>query len=419
MSKKKKYILITVLLLVVTNITTFFASGFLQVSVPIFGGKVAIGRNEYEKYQEVESFSKKFGGINQIFDFAKLFSVRDSLYENYYSKLDEDKMVEGAVKGMTSALGDPYTTYMTKDEFSSFTGSLKGTYAGVGIVLATSGDNVTVDSTLKDSPAKNAGILKNDVIQKINGKAIKASDYANVANMIRGKEGSKVTLTMYREGKGNFDVTLTRKNLVLESVTSEVVDGNIGYMQISSFDENTGDLFNKAIKDLKSKNVKGIIVDLRENGGGYLDTSVESVSNFIPKGKLVVYTVDKNKKKESHYSKGGNAIGMPLVLLTDGDTASAAEIFTGAIRDYKLGTVIGDKTFGKGIVQETLQYNDGSALKVTVSKWYTPNGNNCQHNGFNPDIKVEYPKNLQGKAYDRNSDPQYAKALEVIKQKIK
>ena len=203
-----------------------------------------------------------------------------------------------------------------------------------------------------------------------------------------------------------------------------MLDNETGYVQISVFDEHTDKQFNKEIEKLKQQGMKGLIVDLRQNPGGWLTQCVDVTSNFLPKDKLIVSNKNKYGEEEKYYSKGGSLIGTPLVVLVDDGTASASEIFSGAVRDYKIGTLVGVKTFGKGVVQTVLDdrkfgFGDGTALKITTSKYYTPNGENIQHKGIKPDIEVEYPKELLGKPYDSSKDPQLKKAQEVLKQKMK
>ncbi len=227
-----------------------------------------------------------------------------------------------------------------------------------------------------------------------------------------------------RENKGSFNVKAVRDEIEMITVKKEMIDSQVGYIQVTMFDENTSSNFENAIKDLNSKGMKSLIVDLRENPGGLLDQTVNMCSQFIPKNKNIVYTEDKNGNRKDYNSVGGIAEGLPLTILIDEGSASASEIFTGAIKDYKLGTLVGTKTFGKGVVQTTFYrdrdgFRDGTALKVTISKYYTPNGQNIHGIGIEPDILVEYPEELKGKAYDKSVDPQFEKALEVAKEKIK
>lgn len=398
MNNKKKWIAWTVALLLVTNILTAVISNKVSFSLP--NGRVIITRDDY----------------NEIMKFKKLFLVEDRLYKYYDGKIESDALVEGAVKGMTDSLKDPYTVFMNKKEFQDFNTQTEGTYTGLGIQVGVKDDKITVIAPFDNSPAKKAGIISGDVIEKVNNITVSGKDLEKAINMMKiGEEGSKVKLSINRSGKKRFDVNVERAKITMTTVKGEMLPYDIGYIQISMFDENTGKNFNKILKQLEDKKMRGLILDLRGNPGGLLNECVDVVSNFIKKDKVIVYTIDKYKNKKEYTSNGGSAIGLPLVVLTDEGTASASEIVSGAIRDYKAGTLVGVKTFGKGVVQTLLDTGDGTALKVTISKYYTPNGENIHHKGIKPNIEVKYPEKLKEKAYSRSQDPQFNKALEVIK----
>lgn len=399
MTSKKKWIIGTVAALIITNGLTFYASSKLSFVLP--NGK-AIGGEQY----------------SDISKFEKMFMVRNQLYKYYDGKIDDNALVEGAIKGMTSALQDPYTVFMNKKEFDSFNTQTEGTYTGLGLQVGVKDNKIVVIAPFEDSPAKKAGILAGDVIDKVNGVDVTGQDLEKAVGMMKGEKGTSVSLTLTREGKGDFDVKVNREQIEMVTVTGEMLQNNIGYIRISMFDENTAKNFNKKLKELQGKGMKGLVLDLRGNPGGLLNECVDVVSNFIPKGKTIVSTIDKYKNEKKYDSKGGAAINLPLVVLTDEGTASASEIVSGAVRDYKLGTLIGKKTFGKGVVQTILDTGNGTALKVTISKYYTPNGENIHGTGIKPDIEVELPKSVAEK-YDRSLDPQFNKAIEVIKDKMK
>lgn len=400
----------TVIIVIVTNLATFYGGRLISVYLP--NGDVVISRQEY----------------NVIAKFQKMFVVRNRLYDYYDGKIDDDVLAEGAAKGLAAAVNDPYTVYMDKKDYKDFSEQTEGNYSGVGLYVGAGGDKgdkIIVAGAIDDSPAKSAGIKPNDQIVKVNGTNVSGKELDKAVSLMKGPDGTEVTVTFYRDGVGLFDKTMKRSKINIVTVKSEMLQGTdkIGYIKISMFDENTGANFSKQLKGLKDQGMKGLVIDLRDNGGGLLSECVNMVSNFIPKDKVIVSTIDKYKKQEKYLSKGGDAIGMPLVLLVNGSSASASEIFSGAIRDYKLGTLIGTKTFGKGIVQSVLDkkiygFGDGTALKVTVSKYYTPNGENIQGTGIKPDINVEYPEELYSKPYNRSADPQFQKALDVIKEKV-
>ncbi|QLY82267.1 S41 family peptidase [Clostridium intestinale] len=397
---------IIALLFLGSNIFFFFLGNRLTLN----GLVIPWGRGE---------ISESLKGIDNVEKFKKLFSIRDELYLKYNGEIDEDKLVDGAIKGMTESLGDPYTVYMTKEEAESFNSKMQGNFSGVGIQLDIKDENIVVVTPIEGSPAEKAGILKGDVILKVDGKDVSSKEYDKALAMIRGEKGTDVTLTLYREDKGNFDIKLKRDTITVKSVEGEMLSNGVGYVTISSFDEHTDKEFLDTLNNLKGKGMKGIILDLRGNPGGYMHTAVSVASQFIQKDKVIVATKDKYNQEEHALSQGGSFIGTPLVVLIDNGTASASEIVSGAFKDYKVADLVGTKTFGKGVVQRPLELDDGTLLKVTISKWYTPNGNNIHKSGIEADYEVEYPKELATAKYNRSKDPQFAKALELITEKLK
>lgn len=407
---KKKWVAWTVLLLLVTNSLTIMILSRMSFKVT-----KGISNNDIVN-EKMES--------DDAGEFKKLFLVKDKLYEYYDGPIDEDKLLEGAIKGMTSSLEDPYTVYLNEKEFEYFNTETEGSYVGVGIQVGVIGNEIVIISPFEESPAKKAGLQSGDIIQKVNDIEVSGSELDKAVSMMRGKAGEEVKLTIKRENKGSFDVDIVRAEIEMITVKGEMIDNKIGYIQISMFDENTGRNFENKLADLQKKGMKSLILDLRGNPGGLVTQCVSVSSNFIPKGETVVYTIDKNKKKKIYKSKGGNALDLPIVILTDEGTASASEIVSGALRDYKRATIVGKKTFGKGIVQSILYstwdgFGDGTALKVTVSSYYTPNGENIHKKGIEPDVEVEYPDELRDQRYSREADPQFKKALKFANDKLK
>ena len=395
---KKKWIISGISILLVTNMLSGYIGSTKLVSLP--NGQIVTRK--------------------EVGEFQKIFQIKDQLHKYYaLGEVKDEVLADGAVKGMTASLEDPYTTFMNKKDYDSFSSTMQGTYSGVGIVVEAKEDKILVVSTFDGSPAKNAGILPNDQIVKVEGTAVSGKNLDAAVTLIKGKDGTDVTVSFYRDGKGEFDVKLKRQKITTPNIKAQVLDNNIGYIQMNMFDANTGKEFGSKLAELKAKNIKGLVLDLRQNGGGYLDQCVEVTSNFVKKGDTVVYTIDKNNKREVEKSIGGIAYGMKLVVLVDGNTASASEVFSGAIRDYKAGTIVGTKTFGKGIVQTTLPDRiDGSALKVTTSKYYSPSGININKLGITPDIIIEDADAVKNKG-DINKDKQLQKAVEIMKDKIK
>ncbi|NME64040.1 S41 family peptidase [Clostridium cadaveris] len=402
-----KWIAIVAAILIVTNFAAFFVGTKAAMAIPGMGVSNKDIANSLE-------------GISDVSKFKKLFQVRDVLYKLYDGEINEDTLVEGAIKGMTNSLNDPYTVFMNKKEFSDFNERNEGNYVGVGLQVAAKDEDIVVIAVFNDSPAEKAGIKPGDKIKKVAGTDVGGKDLEKaVALMKNGKAKEKVDMTLYREGKGLYTTEVYRDTIVMQTVAGEMIEGNIGYIQISMFDEHTGDAFTKKLQELKDSGAKGIILDLRQNPGGLLKECINVVSNFVEKDKVITSTIDKYNKETKYNSKGGIAIGMPLVVLTDENTASASEIVAGAVRDYDIGTLIGTTTFGKGVVQTVLGMDEGTGLKVTISKYYTPNGENIHKKGIAPHIEVTIPKEIQEKGLTRSNDPQFNKALEAIKDKIK
>ncbi|ELC8453659.1 S41 family peptidase [Clostridium perfringens] len=394
----------------------------LIIGVSVYAGNrlTAFGILPITSVSAVQSSLEK---VNDTENFKKVLEVREMLYRWYDGEIDDSKLAEGAIKGMVSSLGDQYTYYMNEKEFSDFKEKSQGNYMGIGIQVAVKDGKIVVISPIQGGPAEKAGIKTGDIILKVNGEPVSGNELDKAVSMMKGTTKENIKLTLYREGKGEFDVDVMRDVIKTVNVKSEMIDGDIGYIEVLAFDEGTAKDFETQLKALEEKGMKGLILDLRGNPGGFMKECVDLVSNFVPKDKVIVSTIDKYGNKEESVSKGGIAQGMPLVVLIDGGTASASEIVAGAIRDYDLGTLVGTTSFGKGIVQVVLdkigQEKDGTALKVTISKYYTPNGENIYKKGIGPDVTVEYPKELKEKTYSRSTDPQFEKALEIIQEKIK
>lgn len=427
-TKKSKapVIAAVVALLLITNIFSLYA-GYI-IPLPVGSGKVAVSKTDYENLKDVKNLIAANGDLSKAFDnysgvlkYKKMFDVKEALQKYYFGDLNDDTMVEGAIKGMTAALNDPYTVFMNKKEYDDFSRQTEGAYVGLGLNVGVKDNKITVISPFDDSPAKQAGILPGDVIVRVNGQDYTGNDLEQAVAVMRGKENEEVTVTFYRDKVGLFDKKMKRAKITLVTVKGKMLDSNIGLIELTMFDENTGEAFNQKLKELMNAGMKGLVLDLRGNPGGLLTSCIDITSNFVGKDKVITSTKDKNNQEKLYKSKGGMALGMPLVVLTDDGTASASEIFSGAIRDYKLGTLIGKTTFGKGVVQSMVDFKDGTALKVTISKYYTPNGENIHKIGIKPDIEVALPDELKGKDFDEigDKDPQFQKALETIKGKIK
>lgn len=367
-----------------------------------------------------EDVAKDLEDIKDVKKYNLLFQVREALLAKYDGQIDDNALLEAAIKGMTQSLKDPYTVFMNANEYKAFVEQSEGHFVGIGAQLGIKDDKVTIVAPIEGSPAEKAGLKSGDVILKIDGNDIVEPNVEKTISMIKGEQGKPVTLTVARANSQDLDITIVRDVIKVVSVRGEIIDGDIGYIQISSFDEDVAKNFKEKIIELKNQGMKGMILDLRGNPGGFLGEAVNVASQFIPKGNVVTYTVDKYENKQESKSVGGEAEGMPLVILIDGGSASASEVVTGALRDYKAGTIVGTTSFGKGVVQQLIEFKDGSGgLKVTTSKYYTPNGENIHKIGIKPDIEVAIPEEMLSKEYNRSIDPQFNKGLEVIKDKLK
>lgn len=350
--------------------------------------------------------------------YKTLFEVRDDLITLYDGEMDDEVMLEGAIKGMVNSLGDPYTVYMNSKEYTDLMSSISGSFKGIGVYISAKDNEVVVQSTIEGGPAEKAGIKKNDVIFSVDGEEV-GGDTDKAVSLMKGEEIKTLQLVILR-GEEKLPISVTRDEVKEVSVTGEMINNEIGYIRLTSFDENAYENFNKKLIELKKDGMKALVFDLRSNGGGLLTQAAKIASEFIPENKIITYTIDKYGNRDDVKSIGGSAQGMPLVILTDGYTASASEIVTGALRDYKAASIVGTKTYGKGVVQIPFELKSGEGgLKVTISKYYTPNGENINKIGINPDYEVELKEEDFDGEYTKEEDPQIKKALEVLNEKLK
>lgn len=390
----------------------------LSVSSLMIGNYIATKGIFFVKTSEnVKSTASQ---INDASKYSALFTVRDTLIEKYDGEINDDVLLEGAIKGMTSALNDPYTVFMNNDEFEKLIKQSNGSMTGIGVNIANLDNKIVIVSPIKDSPAEKAGIKSNDVIEKINDVAYTGDQLSEAVSVISNSVGSEIKFTIDREGTNPFDVVIMPQEVKLNVIDGEMLDSSRGYIRIHSFmNENTTEDFKNKIEELKGQGMKGLIVDLRENPGGLLSEAVGVASQFIPKDKIITYTVDKYENRNESLSVGGIAEGMPLVILVNEDSASASEVVTGALRDYKAATIVGNTTFGKGIVQQTVRFNNGiGGLKVTISKYYTPNGENIHKIGIVPDVEVSTDNKLDSQGYNKDQDKQLKTAIDELNKKM-
>lgn len=309
----------------------------------------------------------------------------------YLNDIDYGKMGDIIYKAMVSGLDDKYAAYYTKDEYKDISEKTKGEFCGIGAYISHGkNDNyLKVAGVVKGGPAQKAGIKKGDIIVEVDGENIQGKDSSYAVSKMKGKKGTNVSISVMRKGnKKPITFNIKREVIHDNTVSYKMLDNNIGYISVSAFETVTKKQFKSAVDCLEKKNEKGLIIDLRDNGGGLLDTALDMLDQILPK-KLVVYTKDKNGVAEEYYTKDDKEINIPIVILVNGNSASASEVFCGALRDYGKAKLLGTKTFGKGIVQSSFAFRDGTGLKFTTSKYYTPKGINIHGTGFEPDIKVK------------------------------
>ncbi len=343
---------------------------------------------------------------------AKLNAL-DSVLSNkfYFDDVDDEKAANSIYKAYLSSYGDKYTVYYTPEEYKSLVESTSGTFYGIGAVCQKSDEGgIVIVEPYEDAPAYKAGIRKGDRVIKVDGKDIMDMDLSAAVALIKGDKGTKVTLTVIRDGQ-TMDISIKRDAVNIKTVDYEMREDSIGYIVISQFDDVTTEQFKSALTDLQNQGMKGLIIDVRSNPGGVLSVVVDIVDEIVPKG-LIVYTEDVDGNRKEYNGKSSNELSIPIAVLVDGNSASASEIFAGALQDYGKAKIIGTQTFGKGIVQTIQPLTDGSAIKYTIAKYYTPKGQDIHGHGVTPDIVVEYDGSV-------DSDNQYDAAMDYVKSQLK
>ncbi|SKC51023.1 S41 family peptidase [Maledivibacter halophilus] len=404
MIKKRTAFIGAVVIIVITALLTAFVSNMVAVKLD---NKVYISKNEYERLVGIKD------------KFSKALYLKNIIKENYYEPVEEEIFEDGVLKGLFEALEDPYSEYMTKSEFDSFMTHTKGSYGGIGVIVTPGADGyITVVSPIEDTPGEKAGIISGDKIIKVNDKEVTADELDEAVAIMKGKPGTRVDITILRPNrKEPLSITIQREEIRLNTVKSRVINDNIGYLRITMFDDKTAEDFKKHLKGLESKNIKGLIIDLRNNPGGSLKECVEIADELLGK-QTIVYTKDRAGNKE-YLDSDAKKIDYPFTILVNKGSASASEILTGAVKDTKSGVIVGTTTFGKGLVQTVRELTDGTGFKLTISQYYTPNGNYIHGKGIEPDITIELPDELKEKTeITDKEDIQLQKALEILKGKI-
>lgn len=368
-----------------------------------------LGGSSGNSLEDNEEFIEKADDIKKIID----------LY--FWQDTEETDLYEGMYRGLMDSLGDPYSCYYTKDEYAALMEEMEGVYCGIGALVSQNVNTnaITIVRPFVDGPAYKAGMLPGDIITKIDGEDVSTWELDVAVKHMKGEQGTIVEVEVWRSSLGEYvDLVITRDLVEVETVTYQMLDDSIGYIYVMQFDEITTQQFTSAINNLKAQGMKGLVVDIRDNGGGLLTTVCDMLDLFLEKD-LIVYTVDKYDYKEELYGKEGSIGSLPMAVLVNGYSASASEIFSGALQDYGLATIVGTQTFGKGIVQNVIPLGDGSAVKLTVSTYYTPKGRCIHGTGVTPDVVVELAEELKQLAViPMESDNQLQQAILEVKKQI-
>lgn len=348
----------------------------------------------------------------------KIKYLENMIDEEYLGEISTDKLEEGVYAGLIYGLGDVYSRYYTKDEYEQESVTTEGSYVGIGVAMQkyTAG-GVQIVECYKGSTAEEARVKVDDVITAINGEDITDTELQDVVSMIKDNEDKDVVLTVQRKGEDTQEITVKVSNVELPSVFGEMLDENTGYIQITEFKGVTVEQYEEIFADLKEQGMERLVVDLRDNPGGLLNVVCDILRDILPEG-LIVYTEDKNGNRSEETCDGKNPLDMPLAVLVNGNSASASEIFAGAVKDYGLGTIVGTTTYGKGVVQSIRQLSDGSAVKLTIANYYTPKGNSINKTGIRPDVEVELsPELLNQEEITHEEDNQLQAALNSLNAK--
>lgn len=383
MISKKKAIIYGIVLVIVTALFT----SSLQIAI---GDRVVVSKEMYESYKK----------------YNKMVGLEGVIKEDFYKKPEDDKLVNSAIKGLFSGLEDRYSQYYTKEEFNRLKEQTSGSFVGIGVFISPSqdGEYLMVISPIEGSPAEKSGIQAGDKIIKVDGKAVSPKNSDEAISMIKGKQGTTVELTLNRDGK-ELNLKVKREEIVSKSIQSKILEDNIGYIQITSFNENTYKEFKSALDKIKEEGIKGLVLDVRDNGGGLLTICQKIADELIGEG-TIVYTKD-NKGNTEYLKSDKDKLGLPIVILTNENSASASEILTGAIIDNKAGISVGTTTFGKGLVQSVRELKDGTGYKLTTAQYFTPSGAYINGKGIPPTIE------------EKNVEKQLDVAVNWIKGQIK
>ena len=376
-----------------------------------------IGQRIFETREPVRASANEEKSVVTDSSVEKMYLLQQTIEQYYLEEADPNVLAEGAYKGIIEALGDPYSSYYSVEELKAIQEQTEGIYYGIGAYIGMDKDvdMARISKVMPGSPAEESGVLAGDYIYMIGEEYAKGMELEELISKVKGPEGTKVKLTMIRETEVEpIELEVTRRKIESPTISHKSYENDISYIQIAEFDEVTLDQFTEALAEEKASGMKGLILDLRDNLGGNLNTVTEIARKILPEG-IIVYTQDKYGERVEYTCDGKNELMVPIVVLVNGNSASASEILAGSIKDYKKGTLLGTTTYGKGIVQRIISLSDGSAVKLTVSSYFTPNGNNINKVGIEPDEVLE----LDVEAYvNEQKDNQLDRAIEILKQEI-
>ena len=405
---KVKFILITIFVAIVVAV---IAS---EVTMMYYTNKYG-DLNKIEKGTVVAE-NKREKNIDVIAE--TLTSFREVIDREFIGEIDENKVLDETIKGYVNGLGDEYSEYLTVEDWEEFQTVALGNYVGIGIYMSTDkNDNVVVVEPIKESPAEKVGIKAGDVIVGVNDESVIGAGSEYVSNKIKGEEGTKVKVTIERNGE-YLDFDIERKAIKVYHVETEMLENNIGYISLATFDEGCAEEFKKEYLELKNKGAKKIIVDLRNNTGGLVEEALSLLDLFLPKNTTTLVTVDSKGNKDYSKTKDPQLITEDVVVLVNEYSASASEIVAGALKDHQRAQVVGTKTYGKGVIQQILTLTDGSGIKLTIEEYFTPNKNKINEVGIEPDEVIELPESVKNPLLlERKDDTQLNKAIEILKNK--
>lgn len=404
---KARPLLKVAVLCIAVSLLSFFAGAIFEKTAS----------NSYKKDNDDNLVAATLNEQHEMERLKPISDVMEIIQSKYVKDVETEKLIEGAIRGMVASLEDPYSVFMNESEFLNFITALNGAFGGVGMVL--SADEITgeiiVVSPIEGTPAYKAGILPRDIVVKVNDVDLAGKSIDDAVALLRGEKGTKVTVYIKRGNNQELlKFQLMRDDIRVTTVNYEVIDNNIGYIKITSFDSKTYDEFKAALNRLKEQGITGLILDLRNNPGGSLYESVLIADEILGKG-LIVYTEDRNRNRLEEYYSDEDKISVPLVVLINENSASASEIVAGAIQDHKAGILVGTKTFGKGSVQEIQPFENKTGMKLTIAKYFIPSGRSIDGIGVKPDVEVELDEETNIFDVPREKDFQLLKALEIFK----